>query len=649
MKPEQSPTYRPEIDGLRAIAVTSVVLFHADLGLAGGYVGVDVFFVISGFLITSLILRDLRNDTFRLADFWERRARRILPALVPASAAALLLSIAFLPPDALEGVGRSAMYLAAFASNVFYRNNLGYFSARAEEQPLLHTWSLAVEEQFYLLFPPLLLLAFRLVKRSHLRLALVLGITAALSLAASIRITRIDPPSAFYLLPARAFELLAGALLAFVPAKPLARLGHARELLSIGGLTLIAACSLLFTRETPFPGVAAAAPCLGALLFLLANLRSVAGPPPTWSGLALASRPFVFLGLVSYSFYLWHWPPLAIAHSWKVGGDAWLFRSAVVLGAFVLAVLSWRFVEQPFRKPRPRRSRAWVGVGTAVAMGALLLGGASISAHGEISQVPPAALGWLDAKIDPKYLHIVGLDRMRARNLPSIGVRDEDKDPTVLVWGDSHAMAVMSAIDEACRDVGWKGLVATHASTAPVRGYYVRETYGLNERALPYSESLFELIPTAGITDVVLVAYWSSYFREDPPSHDPLVKALLLTIKDLRALGVRVWFQREVPKYAVDVPQELARRALVGLAPPSGEVTLAELHVPSPMQAFESEIVAAGATLVDSIGALSTTEGLPIAGVDGRSLYCDHHHLTPAGARRLLPAYRAAFAAATQP
>lgn len=654
LKPSTSLSYRPEIDGLRAIAVTSVVLFHADLGLPGGYVGVDVFFIISGFLITSLILRDLRDGRFSLADFWERRARRILPALVPAAIAALLLSIAFLPPASLVTAAKSSTWLGAFASNVFFCRNSGYFSAPAEGQPLLHTWSLAVEEQFYLFFPPLLLGGFVLVKRSMKRLLMLVVLLAGASFIVSIRETNANPTDAFYLLHTRAFELLIGAILAFVPPAVMERLGRIREILSLVGLGVIVWACFGFTNETPFPGYNALVPCLGAALFILANMghRAVNAPPVTWSGRALAWRPFVFIGLVSYSFYLWHWPPLAIANHWHIAPNAPLVRAGLALGAFVCAVLSWRFVERPFRQTPAGSKRIFVGAAAACSMGALMASGAAIAmTEGALSRVPPAAYAWGGEYPHAKFMQSTEPYEVRTNRLPIIGIDAPDTPPSVLVWGDSHAMVVTSVLDEVCRETGRKGIVAAHASTAPLRNYFSWGNYALNERSIPYAEAVFDLIKREKIRDVVLVAYWNAYFEEYPSgalhpyAYDPFSVALLQTIKDLQALGVRVIFQRQAPNYTVSVPEELAWRTLFGLAPAKGEIGFGELRYQSPqMDALERDIVATGVTIVDAVAALSTSNGTTIVANDGKSLYTDRHHLSIPGATRLLPAYRAVFA-----
>lgn len=616
--------------------------------MPGGFVGVDVFFVISGFLITHLVIRDLREGKFRLGDFWQRRARRILPALLPAALGALVLSIAFLPPAPLVLAGHSAAWLAAFASNIFFWKKLDYFSTAAESTPLLHTWSLAVEEQFYLFFPPLLMLGARIVKRSINRLALLVASLAVMSLVASLFLTKSQPTQAFYFLHTRAFELLTGALLVFIPKSLLDQARIFREILSLLGLLLIGGACFLFTRETPFPGWHALAPCLGAALFIFGN-TSTADKPPTWSGRALAWRPFVFVGLVSYSFYLWHWPPLALANHWHFAADSAVDRLALVFGAFVCAVLSWRFVEKPFRKPGALSRGAIVAASSVVAMGALAMAGMGIAADGgTISRVPPQALAWLGAYMDPKYAYPVVPSRVKSDTLPTIGVDDPDIDPTILIWGDSHAMAVMSVIDKVCRETGQRALGAWYASTLPVRGYYSWGRYGLNEQAIPFAEDLFVMIQEKKIRKVILIAYWTSYFEQPAETYqrfgiskDPFVKALMQTIKDLQALGVRVYFQRQAPNYTVRVPEELARRSLLGNAPTTGAITAESLIIDSePMRLLERDLGAAGVVMIDTVAAISTPKGIPMVALDGKSLYGDNHHLSTHGAELMLPGYR---------
>ena len=337
--------YRPEIDGLRAIAVMAVVLFHAGLGVSGGFIGVDVFFVISGFLITSLIIKDLEAGKFTLANFWERRARRIIPAAVVLVFVVLAAGWFLLLPSDYAALGKSAAWHAAFAANIYFWRNTNYFASAAEEQPLLHTWSLAVEEQFYLIVPLLLLALFRFpyFRSRGLLLALFL-IGFAFSLALSIVVVPRMPAVAFYLLPTRAWELLAGSIIAILPAASLSRIW--REILcGIALITIVVPC-FIYTKETPFPGLAALPPCLGTALFIWAS-----GPASTSIQNStfniqnlLAARPVVFIGLISYSLYLWHWPLFAFSTYWALDPLSLPYRLCLVAASFVLAILSWRFV-----------------------------------------------------------------------------------------------------------------------------------------------------------------------------------------------------------------------------------------------------------------------------------------------------------------
>ncbi|HYK43019.1 MAG TPA: acyltransferase, partial [Thermoanaerobaculia bacterium] len=313
-----SLSYRPEIDGLRGVAVVLVVLFHAGFGCPGGYVGVDVFFVISGFLITSLIWKDLEGERFTFARFWERRARRIVPALVAVVAATLFAGWFLLLPADYERLGRSAASQAVFAANVHFWLTGGYFAPAAAEQPLLHTWSLALEEQFYWIVPVALFLVFgarRFERRRSSMILAAIGCGIVSSFTLSVWGVAHHPSAAFYLLPTRAWELLLGSLVAFLPMRSQPSQGRAvRELAAIGGVALILLAAFGYRATTPFPGAAALAPCLGAALWIRSNGRETsASPAPTLAGSVL-SRPLpVFVGLASYSLYLWHWPFLAFA------------------------------------------------------------------------------------------------------------------------------------------------------------------------------------------------------------------------------------------------------------------------------------------------------------------------------------------------
>lgn len=345
--------YRREIDGLRAIAVLPVILFHAGVpGVPGGFFGVDIFFVISGYLITTIIIEQIGQGTFSILSFYERRARRILPALFLVVGVCIPAAWHWMTPLELRAFAGSVVSILFFSSNILFYREHGYFEAASELKPLLHTWSLAVEEQFYLFFPPVILLLARLGWR-WTSIAVVGAAAVSLTLAAMFATTH--PAAAFFLLPARAWELLAGAIVALALRRPMtATLLSAvprpgREAMTLLGLALIAHAVLGYDPADPFPALTAAYPVAGACLVILFAAPAVAGAPSTFGARLLSVGPMVGIGLISYSLYLWHQPLLAftrIATDTPLGLEVRLGLVAATIG---LAYFTWRFVERPFR------------------------------------------------------------------------------------------------------------------------------------------------------------------------------------------------------------------------------------------------------------------------------------------------------------
>lgn len=334
--------YRREIDGLRALAVVPVVLYHAGLQFfSGGFVGVDVFFVISGYLITGILLSDLRAGKFSIVDFYERRARRILPALFLVVACCIPFALAWLLPRDLKEFTQSTAATALFSSNIFFFRKIGYFDPSSDMRPLLHTWSLAVEEQFYVFFPLLLAALWRFWPG---RARVVLAVLAVASLAAAEWLTRHNPSAAFFLLPTRAWELLVGSLIAMSAAtQHKAASGPLAEAGSALGLGMLVCSVLFFETSTRVPGLPALVPVLGTALII------VFATPRVLVGRLLGARPLVGVGLISYSAYLWHQPALAFARLRLLGEPPLWLVLAIVVGSFGMAYLSWRYVERPFR------------------------------------------------------------------------------------------------------------------------------------------------------------------------------------------------------------------------------------------------------------------------------------------------------------
>ena len=331
--------YRAEIDGLRALAVVPVILFHAKFELfSGGFVGVDVFFVISGYLITTILIEDIENQRFSLVNFYERRARRILPALFFVMLVCIPFAWMWMLPFHMKDFSQSLVAVSLFASNILFWLESGYFDAAAEDKPLLHTWSLAVEEQYYVLFPIFLIFAWRFGKN---RVFWMIVVMATISLLLSEWGWRNKASANFYLAPTRAWELFSGSIAAFIVQKkgvqknnPLAMLGLAAIIFSI----------FFYDETTPFPSVYALVPVLGVILFVLYADKE------TLVAKLLSTKVFLGIGLISYSAYLWHQPMFAFAKVKLLGETSELLMFTLAVFSLVLGYFSWRFIESPFRK-----------------------------------------------------------------------------------------------------------------------------------------------------------------------------------------------------------------------------------------------------------------------------------------------------------
>lgn len=366
-------SYRKEIDGLRALAVLPVMFFHAGLPVfPGGFVGVDVFFVISGYLITSLILDEQARGQFSLAGFYERRMRRILPALSIVLVSASVAAWFILLPHELETFGESVIAVVLFVSNILFWWQTDYFAPTAEQIPLLHTWSLAVEEQFYLLFP-LLLMSMR--AWSVRVLASVLLLLGALSLGWAEWLWRQSFEANFYLLPSRVWELMLGALCAMFIRTYGMLTGVVAQLGAVLGLAALGYALLAFDDSLPFPGLYALVPTLGTALLILGASSA------TWVGNVLGLKPLVAIGVISYSAYLWHQPVFVFARLQLLEEPTPLIMLGLMVASLALAVLSWYGVEKPCRDRR-RFSRQQVFIGSLISGVVGLLAGGGLALWG---------------------------------------------------------------------------------------------------------------------------------------------------------------------------------------------------------------------------------------------------------------------------
>ncbi len=544
-------TYRSDIDGLRAVAVLSVVFCHAGLRVPGGFIGVDVFFVISGYLITCLILEDIKRGTFSIFGFWERRVRRIFPALFVVCIGTAIIAHFVLLPSAYHDFGKSLFGITFFVSNIQFWMETGYFETSALEKPLLHTWSLAVEEQFYLFMP--LLMIFLSIKRwlNYWVFIFLLIFSFGLSVCG----LSTNPDFTFYWLPTRAWELLAGAWVCLWASNRFSggqeinestrRTSHfLREGLAIVALLLIVIPCFLYTEKTPFPGLAALPPVLGTTLLIGLGCNQQRLP---WINRLLANRLCVWVGLISYSLYLWHWPLLALARYFSYNPLWFPYRVVIVILSLSLAYLTWRWIEQPFRKRQFCASRRAVFIFfTSGLTVMLLIAGILVYTHGLPTRFNQREQRMIEtARRDYRYFqqHIASDVPIKLNRFGVI-----DKPVSLLVWGDSQAQAILPAIDVLANELQIHAVGATHTGTPPVLGYF-SSAWSIPQDAVRFNRAVMDYIISQKIPKVVLVSLWTLHIHNDTEYADYLDK-LKTTIKELREAEVAVYVVCQIPTYS---------------------------------------------------------------------------------------------------
>jgi peptidoglycan/LPS O-acetylase OafA/YrhL len=617
----------------------SVIAFHVGTpGISGGFVGVDVFFVISGFLITGLLLADAeRHGRIQIIDFYARRVRRILPALTLVVFATLVLgSAVLLPTGEQQELGQSALSIAAFASNVyFWRTHLGYFAT--DTQPLLHTWTLAVEEQFYFAWPAVLILGlglarhFRFNAKGVIAAVLLLGILLSAVLCSYY--TFYQPVPAFYLTPFRAWEFGLGALLAVVVnPKPWNRIG---AWLTGSGLALIGASVLVIDRKTEFPGVAAWLPCIGASAVILGGSIS----PGSWPSWCLSVRPLVRIGKLSYSWYLWHWPLLAIARSATLGEASFIRDAMIALIALGLAEITYRFVENPIRRGKPWPFNK---SGSAVAGGAVLMlltaftASALLIHANKVEQGDSLLVALAEAETQRPALPQKECDNFE-RPFRALAPADncllgKRNGPITVVWGDSHAHHLIPMLAAAAKKRGEGLLPRTMGGCAPLlpsAEQVINDRYDIDCSRFISAvlRSLENMTPPPAGSKVVMAARWNN---SDPAKWED---ALQRTAQTIRTLGFQVILVADVPSYPWNVPKCVGR-----LGEPACRITRESVDAGRAATLEVLKRVArnvTGVSLWDPIDALcDKTRCSPIR--NGIVVYADGDHLSVAGSLSLV-------------
>jgi peptidoglycan/LPS O-acetylase OafA/YrhL len=610
----QNIRYRPDIDGLRAIAVLAVVFFHCDLLIApGGYVGVDIFFVISGYVIALTLMRDLEAGQFSIRRFYEKRVRRILPALLSTLTICWIAAWILLLPNDFFDFSRSMLSSALSVSNFYFWRTSGYFETSALLRPLLHTWSLSVEEQFYLIVPASLWICYRYF---NARFVLLFGSAALLSLGLSIYATDTAPTANFFLLPTRAWELLTGVILAvcqFPTARP-----AIRQVLALVGAVLITGSIIGYTKYTPFPGLSALAPCLGTAFIIFAGTRgtSIVNRALSWS-------PLVFIGLVSYSFYLIHWPLLVFLRYTTLRAITTPEAILVVASSFVLATLSWKFIEQPFRRPQGYIRRHALGTWAATTTLMMSIAAAGIVTHGAPQRFPDivhkAAANDENLWKNGTCFLIDNLDphQWDQKNC----VRTSGGPEKILLWGDSFAAHYTPGLMALSATIPASIIQYTAAGCPPVLSYY---SYA-RPKCTKFNENALSIIRKNGIKKVILASRWSDLQSRG-------LDSIQSTIEALRSMGVEVWVIGQSPEFAANVQI----------------IDYKNRHSNAPREswplAFDPEInsrlrqAAHGSHFIDPLAYLC--DGLQCPYRNGDTLYyADYGHFSKEGSIRAVKAY----------
>lgn len=652
--------YRPDIDGLRAVAVLAVVFYHAGVGgFAGGYVGVDVFFVISGYLITSVIFREIEIGDFSLVKFYERRIRRIYPALYIVTLSVLFMSaLMYYSPNFLA-VGKSAMAATLFMSNMLFWSEAGYFDAPSIIKPMLHTWSLAVEEQFYIVFPLLVLAIMRFAKT---RLKTILTALTLVSFLGSVYYVGHDSTAAFYFTHLRAWELMLGSLLA-VGVWPLCRNSTFRNILSLVGMAMILSSVFLYSSNTPFPGAGALLPTAGAAMVIYSGIEGV-----SVVGRMLQSPPLVFIGKISYSLYLWHWVII-------VFGKYYLIREATaadmlvwLIVSFILAAFSWKFIENPFRRieflRHPKIFKFAAGIMTlTLTLGALIYFNDGYSARFSFD---------FSLAYQPEFSAFE--NKCVANSVPLRGgtticrIGSDANEANFIAWGDSHSRLMGFVMDTTAQKRGMKGYLASMSSCPPLLGIYVDHPVasGCVERN---NDVILYIQEHPQLKTVILSARWSAYEKGRPYKDEiwPMAQELSLidvnsnsrklsnkaafeiglyrTVKKIRDLNREVVIVLPVPEIGYDVPSAFSVAYLTNrdvneiIAPDIQEYDARNQDFIAFSRVLVGEL---GVHIVNPASVLCNLDTCPVV-VSEQPLYGDSHHLSAFGSQYISSLFNPIF------
>ena len=646
MNPLHLKNYRPDIDGLRAIAILGVLIFHLDKALLpGGFLGVDVFFVISGYLITSIIRRDIEAGSFSIARFYERRIRRIMPAFFVVILAVLVAAYTWMLPDEIVPFGKSMRYALLSFGNVYFLSAAqDYFNSDAAQAPLLHTWSLGVEEQFYFIFPFVLLGLSKFCKSRRVMGLSVLGLLVASFVACLLKAST-SAASCFFLLPYRAWEMLAGALLTFLPMSSM-RPKWVMTLAGWLGLGLILA-SMTLVSETGFrPGVMALGACTGSMLLIAAG-ASAQGRFSAFRVLSWA--PLVGLGLISYSVYLWHWPLIAFRGHY-LPDTTHANHAILALVSLVLGWASWKWVESPFRRPGFLKRRTVFALWAGLVLVFHFLGMSIKWTNGFSQRYSLEVQAILQSKKRNRDFPTEIKENWSVEKAPVYG--DKSQPPSIALMGDSHAHVLMPWLDKRAKEARRSVKMLAMFGQIPVPGL-VSQGDHYEDRLRCVQDGLKLVMESKSIDMVILHAYWSQYlngvyagkdFKNTAEREAYYARCVHEMTDSLLKAGKKVALIYPIPVAGKNVPDFLAR-LLIAKKP---------LVESIPMPSFEEKnrfVMTAFDGLPEHPNLICIRphqrlmrEGQTLLMANGKPLYIDDNHLSAAGVGYIEDLLDAAFA-----
>ncbi len=656
-----STPYRPEIDGLRAVAVIAVILFHFNANLfPGGYLGVDVFFVISGYLITGLIKRDLDNNQFSFSNFYLRRIKRIIPALYILLLIVTIASAILLLPTDFKDYGRSLLSQSVFSSNIYFYFKSDYFDTPSLLKPILHTWSLSVEEQFYIIYPLLLVGLFKAFKKNTGYIILLLTI---LIIGASYYYYGKNQNAVFFLSPFRSWELLLGAVLNYslISGKITNKL--LQEIMSCAGLAAILYSIVFVSKTSPMHGLSAIVPTLGTAFIILANNSSI-----TLAGKLLSVKPVNYTGKISYSLYLWHWP-IIVFYMYILGSINLPVAVGIFIVSYLLAALSYRFIETLFRYQAIFKAPAsYFLLAFAGVLFFLAIGYSINRKNGFPNRFPPNISRLLSEAADrpgctPRIAY-------RKHQMQYINHCDADtaSKPGILVWGDSHSgmlQPVLKILSER-----YKKKYALYSCPSALNVYIAYKDPSYKQSPCYISnQEIINYIKTNNIKCVLFASSWSQYTEgrelkmEGAGQQDKLYADSLTTrfsttdskrvfkskftytVNLLTNLNVDVWIMEQVPQHEFWAPNEIAKRLIYKQDTSKIGRSLADHQQ---RQSFVNSVFADLAKnkhvhVLDPTAYFLQDHNLLTVYKNGKSLYSDYNHLSAAGTYLLAPMFTPMF------